>query len=56
MGANIPGKPRECLYYIGGFSEYSRRCERAIAADFDEFELGSVQKPGTVGITARAMG
>ena len=32
MGANIPGKPRVFLAYIGGLHNYRDRCER-IAAD-----------------------
>ena len=31
MGANIPGKPRQALAYAGGFPEYRRRCEAALA-------------------------
>jgi cyclohexanone monooxygenase len=41
MGANIPGKPRECLYYLGGISEYLRRCRGAseLGAARDAAEL-----------------
>jgi cyclohexanone monooxygenase len=41
MGANIPGKPRECLYYLGGFTEYRRRCQAAVDGGFDEFVVGA---------------
>lgn len=41
MGANIPGKTRECLYYLGGFTEYRRRCQAAVDGGFAEFVLGS---------------
>lgn len=30
MGDNVEDKPRECLYYVGGFANYSRRCEEAL--------------------------
>ncbi|HTK63081.1 MAG TPA: NAD(P)/FAD-dependent oxidoreductase [Pseudonocardia sp.] len=43
MGANIPGKPRECLYYLGGFTEYRRRCQAAIDTRLDEFVVGSAR-------------
>jgi cyclohexanone monooxygenase len=32
MGANIPGKPRVLLPYLGGFPAYRRKCD-AVAAD-----------------------
>jgi cyclohexanone monooxygenase len=32
MGANIPGKPRVFLPYLGGLGVYRRKCD-AIAAD-----------------------
>ena len=43
MGANIPGKPRELLYYLGGYTEYRRRWEAAVA-DFDAFTVLSTTK------------
>jgi cyclohexanone monooxygenase len=39
MGANIPGKPRQCLYYLGGFPEYRRRCEYILDSDFADHQL-----------------
>ncbi len=39
MGANIPGKPRQVVAYAGGFPEYRRRAEAAIAEDLCEFQL-----------------
>jgi cyclohexanone monooxygenase len=41
MGANIPGKPRECLYYLGGFTDYRRRCQAAVDDGFGEFVVGA---------------
>ncbi|MBI3992753.1 MAG: NAD(P)/FAD-dependent oxidoreductase [Candidatus Lambdaproteobacteria bacterium] len=32
VGANIPGKPRVFMLYVGGFDRYKRRCDR-VAAD-----------------------
>jgi cation diffusion facilitator CzcD-associated flavoprotein CzcO len=37
LGANIPGKPRQFLYYLGGFPEYRRRCELILDDGFAEY-------------------
>ena len=34
MGANIPGKEREFLYYLGGLKKYKERCIAALDTDF----------------------
>lgn len=34
MGANIEGKPRKFMPYIGGFGTYSRHCEDVRGADY----------------------
>jgi cyclohexanone monooxygenase len=39
MGQNIPGKPRQSLYYIGGFPEYRRRCELILDEDLTRYEV-----------------
>jgi hypothetical protein len=31
MGANIPGKKREQLVYLGGIEQYERECRKALA-------------------------
>jgi cyclohexanone monooxygenase len=41
MGANIAGKPRESLYYLGGFPEYRRRCEQALLGGTAELAVNS---------------
>ena len=28
MGANIPGKPRVFMPYVGGFNTYTQRCDQ----------------------------
>jgi cyclohexanone monooxygenase len=40
-GANIPGKPDQFLYYLGGFPEYRRRCELVLDGDFAEYRRSS---------------
>lgn len=37
-GANIPGKPRVLLMYVGGFERYSNWCTRATEQGYAEFE------------------
>ena len=46
MGANIPGKPRRFLAYLGGLDTYAERCG-AIAADgYRGFELAAAADAG----------
>ena len=40
MGANIPGKPRIFLPYIGGVGAYRRRCDEIAANGYEGFVLG----------------
>jgi cyclohexanone monooxygenase len=37
IGANIPGKPRVVLPYLGGFPAYRRKCEAVAAAGYEGF-------------------
>ncbi|MGE4615933.1 MAG: NAD(P)/FAD-dependent oxidoreductase, partial [Gammaproteobacteria bacterium] len=37
MGANIPGKSRVFLPYIGGFPTYERKCKEVVANDYEGF-------------------
>jgi cyclohexanone monooxygenase len=39
MGANIPGKPRVFMPYVGGVQNYRRRCEQVIANDFEGLQM-----------------
>jgi len=39
MGANVPGKPRVLLPYVGGVGRYRRICERVVAGGFEGFAL-----------------
>jgi cyclohexanone monooxygenase len=41
MGANVPGKPRLFLAYLGGFDNYAARCDAIAANDFEGFDLAS---------------
>src|SRR6202165_3789849 len=39
MGANIPGKPRVLLPYIGGVGVYRQRCDEVAANGYEEFVM-----------------
>jgi cation diffusion facilitator CzcD-associated flavoprotein CzcO len=40
VGANIPGKPRVFMPYIGGLPAYIERCESVVKAGYEGFALG----------------
>ena len=40
MGANIPGKPRVFLPYVGGFGNYTKICNEVAAESYKGFTLG----------------
>ncbi|MDE2580601.1 MAG: NAD(P)/FAD-dependent oxidoreductase [Rhodospirillales bacterium] len=39
VGANIPGKPRVFMPYVGGFDRYKRRCDAVAANGYEGFTL-----------------
>ncbi|MFC4001274.1 flavin-containing monooxygenase [Prauserella oleivorans] len=39
MGANVPGKPRVFMPYIGGVGAYREKCEQVAAQDYEGFAL-----------------
>ena len=39
VGANVPGKPRVFMPYVGGFPAYVKKCEEVVAADYAGFAL-----------------
>jgi cation diffusion facilitator CzcD-associated flavoprotein CzcO len=41
VGANIPGKPRVFMPYVGGCGTYRRECENAAARGYQGFILGT---------------
>ena len=38
MGANIPGKPRLFLPYVGGVDHYRYRCDAVAASGYEGFD------------------
>jgi cation diffusion facilitator CzcD-associated flavoprotein CzcO len=45
VGANIPGKPRHFMIYIGGFDQYTRRLEQAVQDGYEGFVLTPARAP-----------
>lgn len=45
MGANIPGKPRIFMPYIGGVGVYRRICDEVAAKGYDGFVMGRAEQP-----------
>lgn len=41
LGANIPGKPRVFMPYIGGVAAYRAKCDDVAANDYEGFELST---------------
>ena len=39
VGANIPGKPRVFMPYVGGFDRYKKRCDEIAAGGYPGFTL-----------------
>jgi cyclohexanone monooxygenase len=39
LGANIPGKPRLFMPYVGGYPRYRERCEQVAASGYQGFRL-----------------
>ena len=39
MGANVPGKPRVFLPYVGGVGTYRQKCDEVAANDYEGFAL-----------------
>jgi cyclohexanone monooxygenase len=37
VGANIPGKPRQFMVYLGGFSAYRERCAQVARKGYEGF-------------------
>jgi cyclohexanone monooxygenase len=47
VGANIPGKPRVFMPYVGGFDRYKRHCDAIAAKGYEGFKLSKQKTPVT---------
>jgi cyclohexanone monooxygenase len=45
MGANVPGKPRVFMPYIGGVGAYRERCDEVVANGYEGFTLVPAATP-----------
>ena len=43
MGANVPGKPRVFMPYVGGFALYRETCEAVVADGYRGFQLSAAR-------------
>ena len=39
LGANIPGKPRIFMPYVGGYPQYKSRCDEIVENDYEGFAI-----------------
>ncbi len=39
VGANIPGKPRVFMPYVGGVSAYKKKCDEVAASGYEGFRF-----------------
>jgi cyclohexanone monooxygenase len=46
MGANIPGKPRVFMPYVGGFDRYKKHCDAVAAQGYQGFTLSRHETVG----------
>jgi len=49
VGANIPGKPRAFMPYVGGCGKYRRECEEVAERGYEGFVLGVAASIATAG-------
>ncbi len=55
VGANIPGKPRVFMPYVGGFDRYKRTCDEIAAEGYEGFVLSGRRADGAASASRRAM-
>lgn len=48
IGANIPGKPRVFLPYVGGIGRYRKRCDAVAAEGYEGFLLDHAPRPNAL--------
>ena len=53
MGANIPGKPRIFLPYIGGVGSYRARCDEVAGCGYEGFTLSGIRPNRASGDTGQ---
>jgi cation diffusion facilitator CzcD-associated flavoprotein CzcO len=48
LGANVPGKTRQFMPYVGGFNRYREKCESVVANGYEGFVLGEARELAAV--------
>ncbi|MEV7646731.1 NAD(P)/FAD-dependent oxidoreductase [Arthrobacter sp. NPDC089319] len=48
MGANIPGKPRVCMIYLGGAPAYRAKCAEVVDNGYQGFRLEPMKVPAEI--------
>ena len=51
LGANVPGKPKVFLPYLGGHGNYRKKCDEVAAAGYEGFTLSKTKQAKTAGAT-----
>jgi cation diffusion facilitator CzcD-associated flavoprotein CzcO len=51
MGANVPGKPRVCLVYLGGAPAYRKICAEVVANGYEGFALEGAAAKAAAGVS-----
>ena len=46
LGANVPGKPRVFMPYVGGVDIYAAKCDEVAANGYEGFTLGAADRAG----------
>jgi cyclohexanone monooxygenase len=54
LGANVPGKPRVFLPYVGGIGRYRKKCDEVAAKGYEGFRLGGTTRAHPRQAAARA--
>lgn len=44
LGANVPGKPRQFMPYVGGVGPYRLKCDEVVANGYEGFVLGKAKE------------
>jgi cyclohexanone monooxygenase len=52
MGANIPGKPRVFMPYIGGVGVYREKCDEVAAKGYEGFRFSGAPEAETAAAAA----
>jgi cyclohexanone monooxygenase len=55
MGANVPGKPRVFMPYIGGVGTYRQTCDEVAAKGYEGFQIGAIAEGRSAGPPGRPL-